>query len=286
MPLTRVLKDARDAFGDAARSAAVHGKADEGEEEEKEMILQMASEQHSKTGEFMRSFVLGGLDGICTTFAVVSGANGGGLGTGVILVLGVSTILADALSMGLGDALSTKAENEYILREKAREEWELKNYPQGEIREMVELMVEKGMAEDDAQMIMKRWAKYPDLFVELMMNLELEMQVPDEDGSPWLGGLVTFSSFVFFGSFPLLVYVLFANSAFTSNELFAISSVVAGIMFFVLGALKTKFTQQTWWRGGIEIFLMGSACAAVSYWVGYAVERAVLQQGLGIGDLH
>lgn len=51
----------------------------------------------------------GGLDGIITTFAVVSGATGGGFGVDVILVLGFSNMVADALSMGVGDAMSTKA---------------------------------------------------------------------------------------------------------------------------------------------------------------------------------
>ena len=72
-------------------------------------------EEHQKSGEFIKSVVLGGLDGIVTTFAVVSGARGGGLGLEVILVLGFSSIFADALSMGMGDGLSRKAEEEYTL---------------------------------------------------------------------------------------------------------------------------------------------------------------------------
>ena len=44
-----------------------------------------------------------------TTFAIVSGASGGGLSSEVILILGFSNKIADALSMGLGDALSSKA---------------------------------------------------------------------------------------------------------------------------------------------------------------------------------
>lgn len=92
-----------------------------------------------------------GLDGIITTFAVVAGATGGGLDVHTILILGFSNIFADALSMGVGDALSTKAENEFILGEKMREEWEMKNNPEGEIDEMVDLYVEKGMSKEDAQ---------------------------------------------------------------------------------------------------------------------------------------
>jgi len=39
------------------------------------------------------------------------------------MILGFSSIFADAVSMGAGDAMSTKAENDYILAEKSREEW-------------------------------------------------------------------------------------------------------------------------------------------------------------------
>ena len=118
--------------------------------------------------------MLGGLDGIVTTFAVVSGATGGGLGTDVILVLGFSNILADALSMGVGDALSSKAEQEYVLAEKDRETWEMENYPEGEIQEMIEIFTEKGMTKEDSEMIMQKYAEYPELFVEFMMNFELD----------------------------------------------------------------------------------------------------------------
>eukprot|EP00954_Amorphochlora_amoebiformis_P020907 1342784-Amorphochlora_amoeboformis.AAC.1 len=78
----------------------------------------------------MKSIVYGGLDGIITTFAVVSGAAGGGFGIDVILVLGFANMFADALSMGMGDALSTKAANAAALKERDRELWELENYPE------------------------------------------------------------------------------------------------------------------------------------------------------------
>lgn len=48
---------------------------------------------------------------------------GGGLGIDVIIILGFSNIFADGLSMGMGDALSSKAERDYILAERQREAW-------------------------------------------------------------------------------------------------------------------------------------------------------------------
>jgi DNA damage-binding protein 1 len=201
-------------------------------------------------GDHLKSIVYGGLDGIITTFAVVAGASGGGLGTNVILILGFSNIFADALSMGMGDALSTKAENEHILNERRREAWELENYKDGEVKEMVDIYEEKGMKRMHAEVMLRIMAKYHDIFLDNMMLHELGMQVPDEDENPWKAGLVTFCSFVFFGLFPLLGYCIFAQYNLDLVTLFSISCVLSAIMLFVLGVCKSRFTGQKWWASG------------------------------------
>lgn len=66
----------------------------------------------------LKPIIFGGLDGILTSFAIVAEAAGGTLSTGVVLILGFSNIFADALSMGVGEFLSSKAENEWILSER------------------------------------------------------------------------------------------------------------------------------------------------------------------------
>ena len=67
-------------------------------------------EKHSSGGNYLRSFVYGGMDGLMTTFAVVASAIGANLGTHVILALGLANMLGDGLSMALGDFISTKSE--------------------------------------------------------------------------------------------------------------------------------------------------------------------------------
>lgn len=267
----RDIKAAKLAYNkkDAFASAAAHSP-----KPDIEMANRGSSpEEHQKAGEYVKSVVLGGLDGIVTTFAVVSGARGGGLGLDVILVLGFSSILADALSMGIGDGLSRKAEEEYALAERDRENWEMEHYPEGEIQEMIQIFTQKGMTSEDAEVVMRKYGEYPDLFVDFMMHFELDLQVPTGGYYGWVkNGFVTFCSFLFFGVFPLLAYVVLYKTTISEEGLFTISCIVSAVMFFLLGAFKTKFSNKRWYLGGLEIFFMGSGTAAVSYGVGYLVE--------------
>jgi DNA damage-binding protein 1 len=41
--------------------------------------------------------------------------------------------------MGVGEFLSSKAHNEWVLSERKREQWELEHYPEGEVRGMIVL---------------------------------------------------------------------------------------------------------------------------------------------------
>ena len=71
--------------------------------------------------------------------------------------------------MGVGEFLSSKAESEWILSERTREMWEMDNYPDGEIQEMIDIYQERGMNRDDAEIVVKKMAKYKDFFVNIMM---------------------------------------------------------------------------------------------------------------------
>lgn len=94
-------------------------------------------ESHQLEGEILKSIIFGGLDGILSSFAIIAGAAGGSLSTETILILGFSNIFADALSMGVGEYLSTTADNEYVISERRREQLELETYPEEEIRGMI-----------------------------------------------------------------------------------------------------------------------------------------------------
>jgi VIT1/CCC1 family predicted Fe2+/Mn2+ transporter len=59
---------------------------------------------------YLRDLIYGANDGIITTFAVVAGVTGADLSTQVILILGISNLLADGFSMAASDYLSLRSE--------------------------------------------------------------------------------------------------------------------------------------------------------------------------------
>ncbi len=60
--------------------------------------------------KYFPSFVFGSIDGLVTTFAVVSGVIGAALAPKIILILGLANLLADGFSMGVSNYLSEKSE--------------------------------------------------------------------------------------------------------------------------------------------------------------------------------
>ena len=238
-----------------------------------------SEEGHQTAGQSLKPIIFGGLDGILTSFAIVAGSAGGRLPPSVVLILGFSNIFADALSMGVGEFLSSKAENEWILSERGREEWELENYPAGEIQEMIDLYVKEGMEYEDAVLCINTMAKYKDFFVNHMMNMELQLQVPSDCHvqESMQEGLVMFTSFAFFGALPLLGYVLIPTIFPNANEvtLFTSACCITGIVLFLMGSVKSFFSKQHWFRAGLETLILGGTCATVAYTIGQIVERIV-----------
>lgn len=68
--------------------------------------------------DYLKEFVYGGIDGAVTTFAVVAGATGARFDVKIILVLGFANLIADGFSMGVGSYLSTKSEQELMVKRK------------------------------------------------------------------------------------------------------------------------------------------------------------------------
>ena len=65
---------------------------------------------HKFDPRLLKAAVFGANDGIVTTFAVVAGVAGAKLAPEVVLIMGIANMIADGLSMGLGDYLGERSE--------------------------------------------------------------------------------------------------------------------------------------------------------------------------------
>jgi len=230
-----------------------------------------APEMHKhEQGQYVKSVIYGGLDGIITTFAVVAGVTGASLAAGIVLILGFANLIADGISMGIGDYLSTQAEKEYNKAEREREAWEVDHYPEGEKQEMVKIYKGKGMSEADARAMVEIMAKYKRAWLDIMM-LE-ELGIIESNESPLKNAIATFLSFCVFGFIPVLAYVLSLFVPALKAHTFLTACVLTGATLFTLGALKTRITERHWLTSGLEMFAVGSLAAGAAYAIGFLLS--------------
>lgn len=247
--------------------------------------IDIPEEQHKEFGDYVKSIIYGGLDGIITTFAIVASIQGANYGTAAVLVLGFANLIADGLSMGIGDYLSEKSEIEYITSEKEREEWEFDNYEEGEIEEMVEIYKEKGVSKQDAELILRTMAKYKEFFINHMMVQELELQPPSGDEHPAKNGFICLCSFLGFGCVPLVSYVVFDSIQFTGYDpKFTISIILTTLTLFGLGIFKARLTQSPMIKSATFITLTGAAAAAAAYLIADLISFALDVRGEDVFD--
>ena len=236
-----------------------------------------APERHQReAGKYVKSLIYGGVDGIITTFAIVAGVVGANLDFNVIIILGFANLLADGLSMGIGDYLSSKSEREYEQGEREREEWEVEHYPEGEKKEMIEIYEDKGMSSEDAQTIIEIISKYPKAFVDIMMAEELG--IIETDDSPIKNGVATFLSFAVFGFVPLITYVIAQLITYLRDNpslSFLLACILTGLTLFVLGSLKVKVTGKNFIRSGLEMLVLGGIAAAAAYGIGFGLRALI-----------
>jgi VIT1/CCC1 family predicted Fe2+/Mn2+ transporter len=220
----------------------------------------------NRGGQYIKSIVYGGLDGIITTFAVVAGSVGGELSFKVALILGFSNLLADGFSMAVGDFLSTKSQNEYEKNIRYKKQIDITQHPEQEKGQLMNSLTEQGINTNDANLLVDTLAKYDKPFVNQVMKLEYGSNTTE--GSPVKNAVVTFLSFSIFGIVPLLIYVLAMYIPSLLDNSFFIASILTGMTLFSLGAMKSKVIHTNWLRSGFEMLLVGGLAALVAYVVG------------------
>jgi VIT1/CCC1 family predicted Fe2+/Mn2+ transporter len=212
--------------------------------------------------------VLGGIDGCITTFAVVSGSVGAGFPSSVAVILGFSNLLADGFSMAISNYESCKAEAEYFDSIKRSEERHIEEIPEGEREEVRQIFNAKGFEGELLEKIVETITADKKIWLEIM--LVEEHGLSRTTSNPWMSAGVTYLAFVTVGTIPLLAYAL---PSLDMSQQFAVSAVLAGTMFFLIGMLKSLALAKPVFLSGIRTLLTGGAAASLAYITAYTLRE-------------
>lgn len=216
---------------------------------------------------YLRDWVLGGIDGAVTTFAIVAGVAGAGLSSKVIIILGVANLIADGISMAAGNYSGVKAENDDYRRLRDMEHRHIAQTPEGEREEVRQILEKKGFQNGDLERAVTTVTANDDRWVDFMLTEEFG--VPKAERAPLPAALYTFAAFVICGAVPLLPYIMIA-----SNTLVIATSATA-FVFFLIGSMKSRWSTARWWASGLETLTIGLVAAAAAYFIGNFLERVV-----------
>lgn len=216
--------------------------------------------EERRKANYLRDFIYGSIDGTVTTFAIISGVFGAGLSNQTIIILGFANVLADGFSMAASNYLGTKAEIDEKNKLRQFELTQLRRAPGGELAEIREIFRLKGFSGPFLEEIVKIISKDEKEWVKIM--LQEEYGIGDNERNALHSGVATFVAFIFFGFLPLIPFLLNTGNSFT------ISTVLAGISFFVVGSFKSRWSLEKWWLSGIKTFLIGLVASLIAYYVG------------------
>ncbi|HEX3035718.1 MAG TPA: VIT1/CCC1 transporter family protein [Thermodesulfobacteriota bacterium] len=216
---------------------------------------------------YLRDWVYGGIDGTVTTFAVVSGVAGAELSSAIILILGFANLVGDGFSMAASNYSGTKAEKEEYERIKNIEDRHIRLEPGGEREEIRQIYRMKGFQGEELERVVDVITSDRERWVKTMLTEEYGL--PLEIRSPVLAALSTFTAFLLCGLIPLIPYI------FNLTNPFWLSTAVTGLVFFLIGSIKSKWSVIPWWKSGVETLVIGSGAAGLAYLIGYLLRGLV-----------
>jgi VIT1/CCC1 family predicted Fe2+/Mn2+ transporter len=85
---------------------------------------------------------------------------------------------------------------------------------------------------------------------------------PDDLGSPIGAAVSSFLAFCIGASLPLIPFL------FGLGQGVLIAAALSGVALFAVGAVLSLFSGKSAWLGGLRMFLIGSAAAAATYFIG------------------
>jgi vacuolar iron transporter family protein len=227
-------------------------------------------EWHGGGIESIRNVIYGVNDGLTATLGVLAGVGGASVSPRVVLIGGLSAMVASGVSMAGGAYLSSKSQREVYEGQLAREAAEIEAMPELERAELVKIYRSKGLTPSEAETIVGRITSDKKVWLETQAREELGLDVAQFE-NPTREALVAGISTLIGGVIPVLGYLLgrfLIGAADNGFAALVIAYVVSAAFLFGIGAARSLVTGKGGIRSGLEMLAVGSAVAALTYGVG------------------
>jgi VIT1/CCC1 family predicted Fe2+/Mn2+ transporter len=223
-------------------------------------------EQHFTAGETVRDVVIGMSDGLTVPFALAAGLSGAVALSHVVVTAGLAEVAAGSIAMGLGGYLAARSDAEHYASERRREEYEVRELPEREVAEVVEILETYGLGPTESAPIIAALKARPKAWVDFMMRFELGLEEPDPSRA-LRSALTIAGAYIAGGFIPLAPYMLSDHV----GQALPFSIAVTATALAAFGYMKGRFTGAHPFRSALQTTVIGGLAAGAAF----AIARAI-----------
>lgn len=117
------------------------------------------------------------------------------------------------------------------------------------------------------------FTKYNDIMVDQRMAADKGMLPADQEVKPWKNGLVTFASFMIFGSIPLLSFIILIPFTNSNSVKFVSACLLSALALALLGVARARIAGQNMVFSTAITLFSGVIAAAAAYVVGWSLKH-------------
>jgi VIT1/CCC1 family predicted Fe2+/Mn2+ transporter len=221
----------------------------------------------SHRSNWLRAAVLGANDGIVSTASLVLGVAASGASAAAIVTAGIAGLVAGALSMAAGEYVSVSSQRDAEQADIRLEELELRNDPQGELRELAGLYEARGLPPALASEVAVTLSRRGALQAHLRDELGLDQR---RLARPFQAAWASAVSFSAGAALPLLAVALAP-----ANARVVVTVVVTLVALGGLGDLGARLGGAPRGRAGIRVVVWGAIAMAITAAIGALVGSAI-----------
>ncbi len=218
------------------------------------------SDSHNSKLNWLRAAVLGANDGIVSTAGLVVGVAGATSSQAVILAAGMAGLTAGSLSMAVGEYISVSSQRDTERALLAKERYELDNFPEAELHELIEIYHGKGMSRETATIVAKELTEHDAFAAHVDAELGID---PDNLTNPTHAAVASAASFLAGAIIPLAAILLFPESIRVIGTFVAVLVALA-----VTGTLSAKVGGASISKATLRVVTGGAIAMAVTYGIG------------------